>query len=69
MQQNTYDGVVQISTCYTKVFCRLQLLRRDIERASGGLITNEECAEFIPLLDDLEKEVSARFSACRSGIY
>ncbi|CAG2216888.1 unnamed protein product [Mytilus edulis] len=40
---------------------RLQLLRRDIERASGGLI-----AEFIPLLDDMEKEVSARFAACRS---
>ncbi|XP_052068134.1 uncharacterized protein LOC127707579 [Mytilus californianus] len=66
MQQNTYDGVVRISTCYTKIFCRLQLLRRDIERASGGLITNEECAEFIPLLDDMEKEVSARFAACRS---
>ncbi|CAC5395884.1 unnamed protein product [Mytilus coruscus] len=45
---------------------RLQLLRRDIERASGGLISNEECAEFIPLLDDIEKEVSAMFAACRS---
>ncbi|VDI12392.1 Hypothetical predicted protein, partial [Mytilus galloprovincialis] len=47
----------------------LQLLRRDIERASGGLITNEECAEFIPLLADMEKEVSARFEACRSDHY
>lgn len=41
MQQNTYDNLVRISTCNTQIFCRLQLLRRDIGRKSSKLITNE----------------------------